>query len=283
VTLWVKNFIKNNKVDDELYICASLWHDLIEDHLKNERKRIDSEAIEIKAKELKYKVTYLFDQRFIDNVFNIVKKLTKTDAQGYFDYVHQIYSGGKNLIEVASLIKNCDMIVNCQTSHVFSYVKQIKQFLKYFKKLNIDRIYLEGKKIDSIGLKLVYYSNKELSKVLYKSILNSLKRYETENQVSDEGRKVWKELALIYDKKYNGYSKITSAVTQKDIIYNPVKIFDGTISTFKEFLDPHKSKDIRKQLENKLKDEGKDYLALIGLCKLAEKFYKNPKFLVKEF
>ena len=47
--------------------------------------------------------------------------------------------------------------------------------------------------------------------------------------------------------------------------------------------NPHKSKDIRKQLENKLKDEGKDYLALIGLCKLAEKFYKNPKFLVKEF
>ena len=142
---------------------------------------------------------------------------------------------------------------------------------------------MEKKQLDNIGMKLISQSNNKLAKILYNEISKSIKRYEVENGVSDEGRKIWKKLAIIYGKKYDGYNKITSSVSQQEIIYNPVKIFDGTISTFKAFLDPHESKEIRKQLESKLKGEGRDYLALIGLYNLAEKFYKDKRFLLKEF
>ncbi len=269
--------------DRSIYLYGALWHDLIEDSLKFKRININNDSIDNEILLLYNRLNLLFENNFLSVVFEVIKKLTKSDAYGYFDYVDQIYLGNTELVEVASFIKNCDMIVNCETCHVFSYIKQIRQFLKYLKKINIDRYYFSKVFIDNPKKQLIYDSNRELAKTVSRKIKESLKTYEIDNNVSEEGKSFWKKLAILYGEKYGGYSRITPSVTQREIIYNPVKIFDGTISTFKAFLDPHEPVDTRKQKELKFQSEGRDYLALIGLWNLAEKFDSDTSFYIKGF
>jgi len=286
-SIWVAKcaslFLDSCDCDKDVYLYSALWHDLVEDSLKFKKTKIDNYSIDKEIVILKDKIGNVFEKDFIDVIFGIVKKLTKSDADGYFVYVDQIYSGGSELVDIASFIKNCDMIVNCNTVHVFSYIKQIRQFLKYLKKINIDRNYLSSIFASDFRKQLIYDSNLELARVVCNGIWNCIGKYESDNNVSDEGKKLWKELAVVYGEKYKGYNHVTSAVTQRDIIYNPVKIFDGTISTFKAFLDPYESFDIKKQMESKFQSEGRDYLALIGLYNLAKKFEDNPSFFIKGF
>ncbi len=286
-SLWVTrcacNFLEESPVDKDdfpLYLYSALWHDLVEDRVKHERGKISPFDVDTKAKELEDKANGMLDRELSRNVFSVIRKLTKSDAQGYFEYVDQIYSGEDNLEEVAAFLKNCDMIVNCETSHVFTYVKQIKQFLKYFKKLSIDRTYFKNKDLDKERTRLVYDSSLRLAEVLHLKLLESLTKYEEERKVSDFGKRMWREAARIYDTEYHGYESVTSGVSLRDVIYNPVRVFDGTISTFMKFLDAKELVEIRRGLEKELQNQGRDYLALIGLWKLAEKFHFNPRFLI---
>ena len=45
VAQWLNYFLNKNKIKEEIYLCTALWHDLIEDNLKNESIVINSETI----------------------------------------------------------------------------------------------------------------------------------------------------------------------------------------------------------------------------------------------